>query len=137
MEFYNVDQIVKIQVQDTSLSKNWIYFEPKSFNTTFDFIFNHKVWKINKTQPIYQKRLFIDQYFYTKNEIQDELNKHEYIAINNLIYEDAKITILFINDIKYTKYFHSFRDALFYVNKIKDLNKSLIHIENIDDISAE
>lgn len=130
MEFYNTKCIVRVVISEAQKSKNWNYLPVKSLNTRIDFIINYKMWKINRTQAIYQNIIYPECYAF--NEIKNVLNDNEYMdKETKQIMEYPKVTLYLADGTNTEIHFTTYNFAEQYARALINKSRSFIQLDKI------
>ena len=130
MEYYNIENIVRVRVLDSMESHNWTFYSLKSA-TKYDFILNHTFWKRNQKTPIYHY-MWGEGDYYTIDDIKEHLLEDEYFDESTKQVMAYPRVILFLADGSNTTInFKTFQSALEYANKLIGKSNNFIELDKI------
>lgn len=130
MECYNIKNIVRVRVLDSTESHNWVFHTIKSA-TKIDFFLNHTFWKLNQNSEIYLYQWGSGEY-YTINEIKGHLFDDEYFDENTKQIMVYPRVILFLADGSNTTInFKTYQSAIDYTNKLISKSNNFIELDKI------
>lgn len=130
MEYYNIENIVRVRVLDSMESRNWIFYSIKSA-TKYDFILNHTFWKLNHKTPIYHY-MWGEGDYYTIDEIKEHLLEDEYFdESTNQVMIYPRVILFLADGSNTTINFKTFQSALEYANKLISKSNNFIELDKI------
>lgn len=130
MEYYNIEQIVRIEVWKTIKAYSWRIKPLKSIGF-IDSLFDRSLWKLNQKYPLYLNTTTYEGWF-TPLDIKEHLSPEYYFDEETLqVKEYPTVRLYLVDGTKTIMHFKNYQSALDYAEKLVSKSEHLIQLDKI------